>query len=307
MAGNKDIQYDCVIVGAGPGGLQAAVYLGRYCRSVLVLDRGGGRTLHAKEIENFLGQPLISGRELIETGISQALRFGARIEKKTVSAVAKGPGEGVFRIETTDGAFFTGRFAIVSTGARDNLPRIKDLQKFFAKNFFTCLDCDGYRMRGKKTVILGNSESALRLALAVKQMYTNRVTVALAGYEPPPGYREALENEGIEVIFDEPEGLLGEAELEAAQFKSGRRVACHVVLSNYGYTLNDSFLAGLGLKRNPSGKYETNRHFESSMRGLYMVGPLAGNDQAVIAAGEGAEAAIDINKRLVELNMAGGL
>ncbi|MDA8324955.1 MAG: hypothetical protein M0033_01925 [Nitrospiraceae bacterium] len=60
----------------------------------------------------------------------------------------------------------------------------------------------------------------------------------------------------------------------------------------------------MNLKRNPSGKYETNRHFESSLPGVYIVGPLAGNDQAIIAAGEGAEAAIDINKRLIELKSA---
>lgn len=63
--------YDCIIIGAGPGGLQAALYLCRYNRKVLLLDRGGGRTLHSKHIENFLTQPAISGREIIERCIQK--------------------------------------------------------------------------------------------------------------------------------------------------------------------------------------------------------------------------------------------
>jgi thioredoxin reductase len=61
---DKDRVYDCIIVGAGPGGLQAAIYLGRFNRDVLLIDRGGGRTAHARAIENFLTQKAISGKEL---------------------------------------------------------------------------------------------------------------------------------------------------------------------------------------------------------------------------------------------------
>ncbi len=71
----KEKIYDCIIAGAGPGGLQAAIYLGRYNRSVLIIDRGGGRTRHAKHIENFLSHKVISGQEIIERGIEQANIF----------------------------------------------------------------------------------------------------------------------------------------------------------------------------------------------------------------------------------------
>jgi thioredoxin reductase len=74
-------------------------------------------------------------------------------------------------------------------------------------------------------------------------------------------------------------------------------------MSNFGYKLNDKFLKELNLKRDAKGfKYVVNSVYESSLNGLYIVGPLnIGNDQVVIAAGEGAVAAIDINKRLLEL------
>ncbi len=309
MNGKTDISScDCVIVGAGPGGLQAAIYLCRYGRDVLILDRGGGRTRHAKRIENFLTHPLISGQELIERGMAQAARFGARTERKMVASIEQGGPERVsdFLIRTMGAGLYRSKSVIVSSGAQDILPKIENLNKYFAWSFFTCVDCDGYRIRGKKTAILGNSEATLRLALAVSQMYTKDVTVILDGYTPPPGYIDELNNEGIAAIFDGPASLLGDDVLRSMELKSGRRILCDAVLSNYGYRLNDSFLEGLSLKKDSSGqKYETNRHFESSIPGLYIVGPLAGSDQAVIAAGEGAMAAIDLNKRLTELAFGG--
>ena len=113
--------YDCIIIGAGPGGLQAALYLCRYNRKVLLLDRGGGRTLHSKHIENFLTQPAISGREIIEKGISQVIHFGAEYQKAVVSKVIKNPNS-LFEVSTKDGRTLSSLFVIVSTGVMDNLP-----------------------------------------------------------------------------------------------------------------------------------------------------------------------------------------
>ncbi len=74
-------------------------------------------------------------------------------------------------------------------------------------------------------------------------------------------------------------------------------------MSNFGFKLNDGFLSELPLERDNKGfKYKVNSHYESSISGLYIAGPLnTGHDQIVIAAGEGAVAAIDINRRLLEL------
>jgi len=74
--------YDCIIIGAGPGGLQAAIYLGRYNRRILVVDRGGGRTWHAKRVENFLSHPPVEGRVLIEQGIEQAKNFHVEVKRE---------------------------------------------------------------------------------------------------------------------------------------------------------------------------------------------------------------------------------
>jgi len=294
---NEDRVYDCLIIGAGPGGLQAAIYLGRYNRDVLLIDKGGGRTWHARHIENFLTQKAISGPEIIKTGMEQARRFNVKIEKGEVVSVLKNE---YFEMSTRQKRYLS-RFVIVSTGANDNLPPIENVYKFLGTHFFTCVDCDGYRTTGKKLAVIGNSLKTVHLAFAMKEMYTPDITLILFFLTPPREYAEMLEEENIPCITGRPARIIGEEKIEAIEFQDGMRVGCEVIMSNFGYKLNDSFLAGLDLKKDRENfKYVTNRDYESSLGGLYILGPLTGNDQAIIAAGEGATAAIDIKKRLLE-------
>lgn len=290
--------YDCIIVGAGPGGLQAAIYLGRFNRDVLLVDRGGGRTAHARSIENFLTQKAVSGKELIERGLEQARSFNVRIEKGLVTSIMK---KEFFEVASKE-ALYRAKFVIVSSGVIDNFPPIENLYRFLGTSFFTCVDCDGYKTIGKKLVIVGNTIESVRLAFAMKEMYTDDITLVLYFYDPPADYKEELKDQGIRLVKGEPVRALGEEHIEALELNDGSRIPCEAVLSNFGYKLNDQFLKSLDLKRDSKDfKIAVNNVYESSIHGLYIVGPLnAGNDQAVIAAGEGAVAAIDINKRLFE-------
>jgi thioredoxin reductase (NADPH) len=291
--------HDCIIIGAGPGGLQAAVYLGRYNRDVLLIERGGGRTYHARAIENFLTQRVISGREIIAIGMEQAKSFNVRIEKGRVNKVLK---KDCFEVYT-EGENFYSKFLLVSSGVYDNLPPIENIHKFLGTSFFTCVDCDGYRTTGKRLVIIGNSISTVRLAFGVKEMFTKAITLLLYFYDPPEEYKVLLNDEGIPLVKGRPGKIVGDEKMEALELQDGRRLECEAVMSDFGFKLSDDFLAELPLKKDGRGfKYVVNHNFESSLDGLYIVGPLnTGHDQAIIAAGEGAVAAIEINKRLLNI------
>ena len=267
------------------------------------MDRTGGRTWHAKHIENFLTHTVISGREIIEKGLSQVMHFGAEYQKAVVSKVIKNK-ENLFEVSTKGNHTFFSLFVIVSSGVMDNLPVIENLHKFFGISFFTCIDCDGFRTTNKKLVIIGNSEKTFRLALAMKQMYTKDITVILYSSLSLPGYEEELREKNIGLLIGEPLQIIGQEKMEALEMKGGKKVACEVIMSNLGYRLTDEFLSELSLKKDSNGfKYVTGTEYESSLTGLYIVGPLnTGNDQVVIAAGEGAIAAIEINKRLLEIH-----
>ena len=294
----KDNIYDCIVIGAGPGGLQAAIYLGRYNRRVLVIDRGGGRTTHARHIENFLTQKAISGSEIIRLGMEQAKSFHVEIMKDTVTRVLK---RDLFEVYADDVRYLS-KFVLVSSGGTENLPPLENLYKFFGISLFTCIDCDGYRTTGKKLLIIGNSLKTVHLAFGMKEMYTDDITLVLYTDKVPEAYKDELEEAGIPLIVGRPAKLIGEEKLDALEMEDGKLISCEVILSHFGYKLNNGFLSDLQLKRDSDDfKYLTNRNYESSLSGLYIVGPLTGDDQVVIAAGEGAVAAIDMKKRLLEI------
>jgi thioredoxin reductase (NADPH) len=249
-------------------------------------------------IENVLTHRKISGREIIERGMDQAKSFNVRIERKRVVAVRK---EGTFAVSATD-AEYAARYVIVSSGVYDILPPLKNVFRFLGAGYYTCVDCDGYKTTHKRIVVMGDRLEAVHLALAMKQMFTRHITFIPYRFALPEAAAEVLDEEGIGIITDEPVGIVGEEEVEGLELKSGRKAPCEAVMASFGMKLNDDFLAGLGLKKDAAGfKYVVSGSYESSVGGLYIVGPLnTGQDQVVIAAGEGALAAIDINKRLLE-------
>ncbi|MFN3480904.1 MAG: FAD-dependent oxidoreductase, partial [Thermodesulfovibrionales bacterium] len=134
------------------------------------------------------------------------------------------------------------------------------------------------------------------------EMFTKDIMLVLYTDKAPDDYKEELVRENIPLIIGRPLRIIGDERIEALELQDGRKIDCEVIMSHFGYKLNDEFLSGLNLKKDKRGfKYIVDQNYESSLSGLYIVGPLnQGNDQVVIAAGQGAVAAIDIKKRLLE-------
>jgi len=291
---------ECIVVGAGPGGLQACIYLGRYNFRVLLFHSPGGRTHHAKHIENYLGLREVSGPNLLETGLAQAASFGVTIENTKVERVTRK--NGLFEV-LAGGKTYRSRFVIAASGARETLAPFKNLYRFFGISYFTCMICDGYKTTGRKLLVIDRTINGVRLSLGMKQMYTDDVTFLAHGFSPAEPYRALLEEEGIGLVEGRPEELLGETSLEGMRLADGRIVPCEVILGWGGISLNDDYLEGLDLERDAEGfKIVTKGAGESSTAGLFVVGALRhGHSQAIISAGQGAEAAIEISTRIVEL------
>jgi len=296
----KDKVYDCIIIGAGPGGLQAAIHLARFNRRVLVVDRGGGRTRHARQIVNYLGIPAIEGLELTRIGFLQGRSFGVTVKSRTT--VAKLSKRRNFKVQTAKEGFL-GRFVVAASGARDILPEIKNLGSFFGKGFYTCVDCDGHLTTDTELLVMGDNLNAVRLALAMKKMYTDRLILLVDNFALPPDFIDLLLEDRITVIKGSPAELLGKERLSGVSLTDGRSVPCQNIMASYGWQLNDQYLEGLSPERDAENfKILADPAGETSIPGLYVTGALrSGHSQAIIAAGQGATAAIDINARLLAL------
>ena len=295
-----EVPLDCIVIGAGPGGLQACIHLGRYNFRVLLFHSPGGRTYHAKHIENYLGCRSVSGPDLLETGLAQAESFGITIERAKVDRVEAR--DGLFEVQAA-GKIYRSRFVIAASGARETLAPFKNLYRFFGISYYTCMICDGYRTTGKKLLVIDRTVNGVRLSVAMKQMFTSDVTFIAHGFSLAPAYKALLEEEGIGLVEGRPEELLGETTLEGVRLADGRFIPCEVILGWGGISLNDEYLEGLDLERDAEGfKIVTRAAGESSIPGLFVLGALRqGHSQAIISAGQGAEAAIEISTRLVEI------
>ena len=156
--------YDLIVVGAGPAGLTAAIYARRADKNVLVLDKGlfGGQMTFSPKIENYPGFEQISGNELAEKLVSQAINLGAEIDMCEVKGVRK---EGsIFCVECEEGDFMS-RTVILATGSKHRLLGIDKEEKFIGDGISFCAVCDGAFYAGKTVAVIGGGNSALQEAI----------------------------------------------------------------------------------------------------------------------------------------------
>jgi thioredoxin reductase (NADPH) len=170
--------YDCAVVGAGPAGLSAALYMGRMRRKVIVIDDQEGRSTWHQVNRNYLGFPDgIHAHKLREVGRQQVGQYDVTFLSATADDVrVEGEGkERLFHFETSNGPV-TARTVILATGVNDSFPKFEGSIECIGKSMFWCIICDGYETIDKKIVILGHNERAASLALEML-VFTDDVTV----------------------------------------------------------------------------------------------------------------------------------
>lgn len=237
-AAGVDGMLDCVIIGGGPAGLTAALYLARFGRRFLVVDAGNSR---ASWIPTSHNVPVfadgISGREILARQREHLARYGAQVTRGTVTALRKG--EGGFAARFADGAGYLREVwasrVLLATGADDVEPDLPDLPGAVRHGLVRyCPICDGYEARGKSIAVVGYGDRGLGEAVFVVRTYSNDVTLLTLGrgMDLDAGQRERVGEHGIKVIHEPVteiaiEGgritLLRTAEGEEHRFESSTR------------------------------------------------------------------------------------
>ena len=161
--------YDIVIVGAGPAGLTAAVYARRANKSVLLLDKGafGGQITFSPKIENYPGFESISGSELADKLVEQALSQGAEVEVEAAVGIRdNGDSKTVI---TEDGNEYEGRAVILACGAKHRHLGLENEERFVGDGISFCAVCDGAFYGGKTVALVGGGNSALQEAILLSE------------------------------------------------------------------------------------------------------------------------------------------
>lgn len=209
--------YDIIIIGGGPAGLTAATYARRAGRSVLVLEKHafGGQITWSPKVENFPSVLSISGTELGDRLLEQAMEHGAEVELDEVTGVSL-DGD-IKRVHTESGAEFECRALIIATGARPRMLGIEREDELVGSGVCYCAVCDGAFYKGHPVAVNGGGNSALQDALLLSEKCSRVYLIhRRSAFRGEAKLVEALrERENVEFVLNASiVGLTGGGELE---------------------------------------------------------------------------------------------
>ncbi|MBO5414643.1 MAG: thioredoxin-disulfide reductase [Bacilli bacterium] len=153
--------YDVIIIGAGPAGLTAAIYLGRAGKKVLILEKNvyGGQIVNSKEVENYPAISKISGFEFSNNLYNQAKNFGAELKYETVVNLTKD------KEVTTNRGKYQAKSIIIATGLSNRTLEIDGVDSFIGRGISYCATCDGNFFKDKVVAVVGGGNTALEDAI----------------------------------------------------------------------------------------------------------------------------------------------
>lgn len=288
-----------VIIGAGPAGISAALYAARGNMNPLVINNGIGALEKAEKIENYYGleQPL-SGKELYESGISQAEALGVRILDAEVLGIS---GFDTFTVKTTAGDFDTVS-VILATGGKRSAPKIPGLKEFEGRGVSYCAVCDAFFYRGKEVAVVGNGEFALHEAEELRNV-TQDVTIYTDGKEPEFSREHpiAVNTMKIQVIEgdDKVSGLLMQSDTAAqdAEAPENSFYPADGVFVALGTAGSTEIARQMGAEITDKGNIKTDEEMATTIPGLFAAGDCTGGLlQVSKAVYEGSMAAISAGK-----------
>ena len=297
--------FDTLIVGGGPAGLSAAIYLGRSLRSVAVLDcPEPGRSDWDQCNHNYLGfADGISIRELGDRGRKQAERFGASFFEERVTSVSR-QADGLFAVRT-DGALLCARTMILATGVRDRWVTFPGSEDFIGRSMHWCLVCDGYEMQGQRVLIVGNDDHSAEAALQLRR-FTREVSMLIEPGEAhlSSGMERILGERGIRVYRGRIASALCREQgmCESVATDAGDEIEVDHIFSMLGAEPNSELARSLGATLGPEGYITADTEARTNVPGLYAAGDVTRlfSHQVITAAHEGAAAAMAIAYDLFE-------
>lgn len=293
---------DCIIVGAGPAGLTAAIYLARFHLSIRLFDCGSSRAASIPCTHNHAGYPEgIAGKDLLALMLAQAERFGARREGVAVTAIERDADD--FRVRTDHGEW-RARTVLLATGVVNHRPHMDDAlhDSALAKGLIRyCPICDGYEVTDKRVGVIGTSDHGMREALFLRS-YTRDVTLIApgAGHELDEACNRALDEAGIARVDGPCGGFAIEGERLALDTAKGR-MAFDSVYPALGSRIRSELAVAAGARATDEGCLEVDDHQRTSIPGLFAAGDVVkGLDQISHAMGEAGVAATTIRNLLAE-------
>lgn len=291
---------DCIIVGGGPGGLTAAIYLARFHRRATVIDAGQSRASWIPRSHNHPGFPDGVGLvELLERMRSQLDANNGSVRQGSVAAITRRE-DGAFAV-AVDGSTLFARHVLLATGVIDIEPPLPNALDAVRRGLVRqCPICDGYEVTDKRVVVIGRDIRGLGEALFMRT-YTADLTFVTLGHklELSEENERRMRSAGIRMI-DTP---LREIEFEGTSsrltFENGQDLVFDTIYSGLGTHPRADLAAQMGVELHPDRRIVTDDHQRTTIDRCYAAGDIVtGLNQIGVAMAQGQIAAVDIHNRL---------
>jgi thioredoxin reductase (NADPH) len=294
--------YDAIVIGAGPAGLTAGIYLSRARIRTLILNEGtvGGQMVLTHEIANYPGVESISGYQLSGIMKKQAKNFGCEI-RTGVSISVPGLNDTMKSVILSDGTEYTADTVILTPGGRSRTLGAKGEDEFKGRGVSYCATCDGDFFTDKEIVVVGGGNSALEEAVSLTK-YASKVTV-IHQFDHFQAFEHAIEearsNPKISFLMESViTRFLGNEKLESVDIKNiatgeTRNFKIDGAFIFIGYVPNTEFLKGK-VNLNQWGEIIVDSNMSTNIEGVYAAGDSTAKKyrQVTTAVGDGTVAAL---------------
>ena len=292
--------YDTLIVGGGPGGLTAAIYLRRFRREIVVVDKGNSRLQLIPVTHNFPGFPDgIQGTQLLDNLRSQLGRYGGHVTEGEITSLERN--DDYFTAQF-DGGQFHARTVLISTGIADAGMPIENWHEAVTSGAVRlCPVCDGFDVLDKRIAVIGAPENCVGHSLFLRS-FSNDITlferdnnVCLASKD-----QDRLEAARIKRVMSPLLGVTMTVDMTPVlHTEDGAEHYFDVVYPMLGETARSDLAVSLGAATTDCDKLVVDEYQATSVPGLYAVGDVVrGLNQISVAAGHAAVAATRIHSRL---------
>jgi thioredoxin reductase (NADPH) len=293
------MDYDVIIVGVGPAGLSAGIYLGRAkVKTLMIGKKADSQLAKAHNIENYFGFPEgIMGKDLLENGIKQAKKFDVEIVDG--EAVDAKPNNNGFTIKLGNGKKHNCKAMVIATGTPIKLTGILKEEELTGKGVHYCVECDGAFYQDKKVAVIGNGNHAAEGALDL-QTFTKNVTIFSNGEDFDISFpmKKELEKEKVKLAGKKVKAFEGEKKLENVVFADGSKAKFDAVFMACGTASALNFAAEMGLIINEN-ILEVDSNNMTNVKGVFAAGNCAGKCRQVAKnVGEGCNAGLGAIKFL---------
>ncbi len=295
--------YDVIVIGGGPAGLTAALYVRRSGKTVLVIEKStyGGQITWSEKLENFPAVTSVSGMEFADRLVEQVMERGADMELDEVSEIyalksAEYGNKKYFVVKTVFGEEFKSKAVILATGARPRMLGLDNEENFIGTGISYCAVCDGEFYKNKVAAVNGGGNTALQEALYLSQLCSKVYLIhRRQEFRGEKSLVKLLEEKGnVEFVLGSTiEGLNGERKLQSITLSDGRILNIDGLFIAIGHVPDNSVAADY-IKLDEEGYADSDESCETEFSGLFVAGDCRKKQvrQVTTAVADGTSAAL---------------